>query len=132
MFLLSMIGAVYEIRSTSKAVDVTKLVFVERKLTEYEKSNVLASGMILVEFERDKTCGANCEDFERYLRNLVTTYGNIVVSVYTGDENKVRLLSPFGVDEEHDLSSLNTSSIEEFICGNSLKKPEICILREIT
>jgi hypothetical protein len=133
MFILSMVGAVYEIRaSKQQAQDITKTNIITRELQAYERRAIISSGDILIEFERNEICGRECDALEETLRGISNDYGQfVVVSVFYGDEALITLTSPYGIVERYNVSEANSTIIETFICKNSIKKPESCILREI-
>ncbi len=132
MFILSMVGAVYEIRASKRSVTNPSENFMERGLTSAEKRTLLASGKIVIEFERSSSCGQMCESMENALKKLSDDYKPYVfVSVFYGDDDLITLTAPYGREERYNISEMNLTMVERFICENSIKRPERCILNEL-
>lgn len=131
IFLLSMVGAVYEIRYSRQYVDLSASKIVMRQLKPYEKYQVLSGGKILIEFQRDASCNETCRLVQQELERVARDYDDILISIYEGYESTITLTSPTGATTSYRPDELNISMLEDFICENSIRKPESCILREI-
>ena len=133
MFILSMVGAVYEIKGSSQKNNTwMETGFIERALTSQEKYAVISSGKTLIELEKNSSCGTMCYNAENMLRRIHQDYKPyVVVSVFEGASNQITLTGYYGSVEKYDLSQINYTIIEDFICERTPRRIDRCILRKM-
>ncbi len=100
--------------------------YLERALTEQEKTALLQNGVAILEFSHTKNC-VQCDEYRTVIRNFYTKYSNVLVLDIAGDKDNVQ----FTGKETQSVTNITSDGLLDAYCKVSAIQPKECILKNI-
>ncbi len=97
-------------------------------LTERQEGLILYNGGVIIDFKSAEGCVPCLEDGLR-LEALTRQYSPYVFFIDNKNSNETRIILK-GYKDEKELSRLNETEVEDFICDNIGVRLDKCIIRE--